>query len=102
RSAAEIEAFLRDYVLDLVASMEHRGYDVEKGGEFGSAQIGADGQLVKSGSGTHRFCVARLLGLTRFPLRVVGIHAGWAAGVEGGLTVAELGKRLKEIGERYR
>jgi hypothetical protein len=104
RSSAEIVSFLRGYALGLIETMERDGYDMEKGAEIGTAQIDGEGRLIKSGSGTHRFCVARALGLESFPLRVVGVHEDWvrAKAPGGGMTVDRLAEGLHEIAGEYR
>ena len=100
RSEAEIRTFLNEYALNLIRTMESSGYDLEKGSEIGTAHIDRDGRLVKSGSATHRFCVARIVGVKRFPLRVVGIHEDWArAAASPGkqLSLDQLVVKLREI-----
>jgi hypothetical protein len=100
RSEAEISTFLNEYALNLVRTMKSSGYDLAKGSEIGTAHIDRDGRLVKAGSATHRFCVARIVGLKRFPLRVVGIHEDWAkvAALPGKrLTLDRLVVKLREI-----
>jgi hypothetical protein len=70
----DIERFFSGYVIPLIESLQRDGFRVEAGGGIGSALIAADGALHKSDSSNHRFCMARILGLTRFPVRVVGVH----------------------------
>lgn len=77
RSEAEIAAFLRDYVLGLIDSLRRNGFESGATGFESTAVIAADGTLCKTGSGNHRFCIASLLGLPRFPLRIVGAHEDW-------------------------
>jgi len=76
-SEAEILAFLRDDLLGLVESMRENGFDGSRTGYESTAVIMADGSLCKTGSGNHRFCIAKLIGLDRFPLQVVGAHEAW-------------------------
>ena len=103
-SDSEVSIFLNEYVLNLVRSMQTSGYDLEKGAEIGTAHIDRDGSLVKSGSATDRFCVARIVGLKRFPLRVVGIHEDWAKAAalpENGLKLDRLVAKLRETEKSY-
>lgn len=90
-SAAEVDAFFAGYVLPLIDSLERDGYraEVEPGGYVSTAVIGPLGEVIKTGSGNHRFCIARALGLPRFPLKVVGAHEAWVARALGRDTSAE-------------
>jgi hypothetical protein len=103
-SVAEIEAFFRDYVLDLVASMRRDGYLVTRTAQHGRVLVGADGDLHKSLQGRHRFFVARHLGVPTMPLRVTGIHRSWAE--QQGLTrgvgaIPRLRHALRELARRH-
>lgn len=80
RSQADVHAFFDSYVLPLVESMRRDGYDMQLGAQLGQALIGPDGQLHKAKHGDHRFFVARLVGVARFPLRIVGVHESWVRG----------------------
>lgn len=77
RSENDINHFMESYVLPLIDSMEKDGFDPSKGGGIGRSLIGADGSIHKSSSGRHRFYVARELGLSSFPVRIVGAHEYW-------------------------
>lgn len=81
RSPAEVDAFFEGYVLPLIESLERDGYraEVEAEGYASTAVIGPAGEIIKTGSGNHRFCIAKALGLARFPLKVVGAHEDWVA-----------------------
>ncbi|WP_353472240.1 hypothetical protein PVT71_13160 [Salipiger sp. H15] len=79
RSPAEVDAFFDGYVLPLIDSLERDGYRAEAEGYASTAVIGPAGEIIKTGSGNHRFCIAKVLGLARFPLKVVGAHEDWVA-----------------------
>lgn len=79
RSRAEIGDFFAGYVLPLVDSLRRDGFRGEATGFESSAVIDAAGRLTKAGSGNHRFAMAHVLALPRFPLRIVGVHAQWYA-----------------------
>lgn len=78
-SREDIAGFLTNYVGGMVSSLAEGGYDPKDFGYESTAVIGPEGNLCKSGSGNHRFCAARALGLRRFPLRVVAAHETWIA-----------------------
>ncbi len=78
RSEPEIRAFFASYVLPLIESLEREGYRCDDEGYASTAVIGPQGDILKAGSGNHRFCVAKVLGLDLFPLRIVGAHQDWA------------------------
>lgn len=86
----EIDKFFQSYVFDLVDSMSQSGYCLEKGADIGTVLINRDGKLDKAGSGDHRFYVARVLGLQRFPVCVVGVHHDWWR-AKGKLCCIQLG-----------
>lgn len=98
-SRAEIETFLTDYVGGMVASLAEGGYDPKDFGYESTVVIGPRGNLCKSGSGNHRFCAARALGLRRFPLRVVAAHEAWIAAQFGEAGFPALEPLLQAIGQ---
>ncbi len=79
RSEGEIRDFFVSYVFPLIDSMRDSGYLMEKNSVPGSAVVGADGELYKCGSGSHRFYAARLTGVSSFPVAVAGVHRRWFA-----------------------
>lgn len=113
-SAAEVDEFFVSYVLALVESLEREGYrpEAETEGYASTAIIGPDGEIVKTGSGNHRFCIAKEIGLPRFPLKIVGAHADWVARTLGAspsvedvlraLPALEAGARLPVLAARRR
>lgn len=70
----ELKNFFENYVLDLVDSMEKHGYILNKSSQIGYVMIGQDGEIHKSNAGDHRFMIARILGVSKIPLYVKGIH----------------------------
>ncbi|MHA7874544.1 hypothetical protein [Roseivivax sp.] len=82
RSEAEILEFLEGYVGGIVQSLETEGFSRDVATYESSALVDAEGRVLKSSSGNHRFAIARALGLKRFPLRIVGVHEHWLAGLE--------------------
>ncbi|WP_417741213.1 hypothetical protein [Salipiger sp.] len=103
RSEAEIIAFLDSYMLGMIESFRTTGFDVSKSGFEPTAVIDAEGNLMKTGSGNHRFCIAVLLDLPRFPLLIVGAHEDWVRRhIAGRLTVEKFAAQLPEIEARHR
>ncbi|MGR3378427.1 hypothetical protein [Salipiger abyssi] len=103
RSEAEIAGFLRDYVLGLIDSLRRNGFDAGATGFESTAVITAEGTLCKTGSGNHRFCIASLLGLPHFPLRIVGAHEDWVRDRIGMQPVLDgVLAELPEIEARHR
>ncbi|SNT39869.1 hypothetical protein [Tropicimonas sediminicola] len=80
----DIVAFLQGYARDLVSSILDYGFKPDFTGYESTALVGPDGTLHKSGSGNHRFYICKALGISKFPLRVVGAHAAWL--VSAGLS----------------
>jgi len=76
-SRDELERFLTSYMLPLIASIEQHGFDPSRTSETGWALIGPRGEVLKTKRATHRFFIARALGLPTFPLRVAAVHADW-------------------------
>jgi hypothetical protein len=102
RSRNDIMSFFRGYVLDLVESLEEHGYDPSKSTEHGTALIGANGEIHKTYKGNHRFCAARLLGVTNVPIFIYGVHEEWfRTRVGGRMDIAALRRELRYLQERY-
>ncbi|MBN8632067.1 MAG: hypothetical protein J0L76_14585 [Rhodobacterales bacterium] len=97
RTEAEIRGFLENYVGGLVDSMAKTGYDRSKAHDIGTAIVAADGSIIKSVAGTHRFSVARILGVSPVPLEILGAHEDWmrAKKVNGDLN--QLRKAIREV-----
>lgn len=99
----DIDRFFRDYVLGLIETMESKGYDLDKGAEYGTALVAKDGALHKSGSGYHRFYVARIVGVKSFPVKIDGVHPEWFDRHVGDKkNLIKLATALKTVEERYR
>ena len=80
RSRREVADFLREYGSDLLGSMARDGYVRRTGDDLGYCFIGADEKIHKAHKGRHRLCAAKILGLERFPLVVVGMHEAFVRG----------------------
>ncbi|WP_420862094.1 hypothetical protein [Algirhabdus cladophorae] len=74
RSSSEIDTFFETYVEPLIKDLAKNGYVPDHTGFESTAVIAQDGTLIKSGSGNHRFYICKILGIRRFPLRIVGMH----------------------------
>jgi hypothetical protein len=81
QSDTEIVEFLTGYVGGIFDSLQSEGFREDKTGYASTAFITDRGALAKSGSGNHRFVIARILGLRRYPLRIVGAHEDWLPGL---------------------
>ncbi len=99
RTEDDILGFLQNYVLALIVSLRDEGFLPDHDGFASSAVIDAQGRICKSGSGNHRFNIARALRLPRFPLRIVGIHEDWARETRGfaPVTVGALIEDLQAV-----
>ncbi|MGD1886641.1 MAG: hypothetical protein ACFB01_05880 [Cohaesibacteraceae bacterium] len=95
--------FLRGYVTALVHSMRINGYDDPNGGYEATGMIDASGSICKTEHGDHRFCIARILGLERFPLKIIGIHEDhFGSGHSpGAATYARALELIRAAGDRF-
>ena len=75
-SETDIHRFFLEYACPLIHSLQRDGY-LEDLTSPGTVLIGADGEIHKAGSATHRFFIARCLGVHPVSVRVVGVHHGW-------------------------
>jgi hypothetical protein len=73
-SSETAAAFLAEYGEDLLGSMARDGYVLRDGDDLPFCFIGAKGDIHKAHKGRHRLCAAKVLGIDRFPLLVVGMH----------------------------
>lgn len=97
-SEREIDDFLINYVKSLVDSIKADGYDNNKNKEIGSVLVAKDGGLHKSGSGNHRFAIARILGIKPIPVVIKGIHSDWYEEKIGhSLNISALKKKITTI-----
>ena len=78
RSEREAAERLETYGRELSDSLRNHGYRLDTGVPPGLAAIGRHGEVLKSGQGSHRFCVARELGISPIPLRIHYVHVEWA------------------------
>lgn len=92
--------FLEGYVRKLVESLATEGYRPDAVGFESTAVIDAEGRLCKAGSGNHRFNIAKVLGVDRFPLRVVAAHEDWLG--RGASRTEEVLARLPEVEAAHR
>ena len=76
KSHAEILSFFHNYVFVMIETMRQNGFIVTNG-DIGFAVIDECGIIHKASSANHRFCIAKLLGIHRFPLRIAGVHRDW-------------------------
>lgn len=102
RSEAEVRGFFANFVGGLIDSMERSGYDITKGADIGTAMIGEDGSLIKSDAGNHRFSVARILGVPRIPLEILGAHEKWMRDMGIGRDLDKLRAGLRQVEESKR
>lgn len=69
-SHLEIQNFINYYYHDVVISIKINGFVYKKTREVGSCGIGPNGELIKSLYGRHRFSIAKIFGVSKFPLIV--------------------------------
>jgi hypothetical protein len=96
----DIDSFFEGYVMPMVHSLAAEGFQMDRGGGVGAVLVGPNGELHKAGSGNHRFYVARVLGLPRFPFHVAGVHQTWFAervDAVGGSRMKALGASLTQV-----
>ncbi len=77
RNHEDVLSFFSSYILKLIASMEAQGYLPQKTKDAGTAIIGPDGEIYKSSAGNHRFFTAAIIGTSKIPLQVAGVHQQW-------------------------
>lgn len=76
-TVADIDRHLECHLLPLIRSIERDGYRPDLADDTGAALVGSDGALHKAKGAKHRFAIARLLGVDRFPLRITCVHRQW-------------------------
>lgn len=84
QSLSDIDCFFQDDMLGMIQSLLRDGYREDIAPDVGTAMIGADGKLSKSGSGMHRFAAARELGIEGIPVVISCIDRSWIRSVNGG------------------
>lgn len=75
-STKQLNSLFDNYLIPLVDSISN-GYQNELSVELGTAIINKDGMILKGPGATHRFYIAKILGIEEFPLRIKGIHKDW-------------------------
>lgn len=78
RTMRDLDAFFENYLLVLIDTMAETGYVHRPSDDVGYVTIGASGEVHKANAGEHRFMVAKIVGTSRIPVRVSGVHAAWA------------------------
>lgn len=76
-SVNDIKSFFVDYAIPLAQSLSISGYKYENGDEVGSIAIDRNGAIHKAGSGTHRFFLSKILGVSSVPVQVTFVHTEW-------------------------
>ena len=80
RSVGEIDQYLLG-IRHLYDRIRSEGYQARPDGEAGAeitVRVDRDGAFTKCGQGTHRFAIARMLGLRLVPVVVDLMHWRWA------------------------
>ena len=75
-SRQDILSFLMQY-RKIVESIDSKGFCERYTGFESSGIIDADGNIIKNLHGNHRFCIAKVLKLEEFPLKIIGVHEDW-------------------------
>lgn len=88
----EIHAELASFD-DLYASIASEGYRVADPFDQVTVNVGREGQLIFNNSGSHRLCIAQLLGLERIPVRLLLRHREW----NGSFSAAPKSSQLVKI-----
>jgi len=103
-SEKSILSFLESYRNEVVLSIASNGFSKAYTG-YASAIIDSNGCIGKTSSGNHRFFIARVLGKSSFPLRIVGVHQHWyqrLKRVSGNISYDIILDAFKEIELRHR
>lgn len=100
KSTEDLDSFFKNYACELISSMQEKGYIEERGHDVGAAFILGNGTIAKAASGNHRFFVAKKLGLTNIPIRIVGIDPK-ALEDHAALNFSSIIKALEGAQERY-
>lgn len=75
---SDVCQFFETSLLPMVEGIRRHGYDSARYPVEGRCFIGPEGEIFKGLASRHRFAVALLTGVRRFPLRVSGVHEAWA------------------------
>lgn len=96
-SVDDIKSFFVNYAVPLAKSLSTSGYKFKIGDEIGSIAIDRHGAIHKAGSGTHRFFLSKILGVSSVPVQVTFVHTEWLR--KEGLTLkrSDRGRILERI-----
>ncbi len=103
-SVPQLDRLFEDRFVALVETMKRDGYDRSISQDIGRVVICRNGGLLKTGSGRHRFHLARILGVPKVPVEVSGVHTAWLRSTRSGLRGARLEhlrRALKHVEERH-
>lgn len=101
-SVDDIKSFFVNYAVPLAQSLSTNGYKFKIGDEIGSIAIDRNGTIHKAGSGTHRFFLSKILGVSSVPVQVTFVHTEWLQ--KQGLTLkrSDRGRILELIRQKVR
>ncbi len=106
RDEAGLAQYVAEYLLPLIESIERDGWRDDRATSPGYALIGPDGSLHKAEKGTHRFAIARAVGVPLVPLRVRCVHHAWwsssTSGRSGRARLASTRDALRGVAEAHR
>ncbi|TVR66675.1 MAG: hypothetical protein EA427_15760 [Spirochaetaceae bacterium] len=100
----ELDTLFQEDLVTLINSMEKNGYEIDRSPDHCRVMITAQGTLVKTQRGGHRFAAAQLTGVTSVPVIVFRIHRTWLKTVQGGFRgekLENLRRALREVEARY-
>lgn len=101
KDCSEVQVFLNSYMRPIIISIKEQGWQEELG-DIGSGLISPLGELLKTGSGVHRFYICRILKLSRVPIRITGISSTYFhSHIQRPLTTRNLRMALSDIELRY-
>ncbi len=106
RDEAGLAQYVDEYLLPLIESIEQDGWRQDRATSPGSVLVGPDGSLHKAEKGTHRFAIARAVGVPLVPLRVRCVHHAWwsssTSGRSGRARLASTRDALRGVAEAHR
>lgn len=105
-SVEQLDELFEKYLIELIASMQSKGYNHEHGADYPQGMIGRNGELIKTAHGTHRLAAAKATNAPGlFPIQVCGVHRLWFNDMKrrfGEDASRDLGKAIQEIEINYR
>lgn len=75
QSIEDIDKFMLEYVKSLCMALRASGFKRELAKDIPTVVIDAQGNLIKSSSGYHRFYMSKMSGIKNFPVKIAGVHA---------------------------